>query len=237
MRLHYLQHVPFENPGSILTWAKEKGHKVTNTEFFKEGILPEQKEYDWLVIMGGPMNIYEEEKYPWLVKEKIFIKEAIKAGKVILGLCLGGQLIADCIGGRVTKNPCKEIGWFPVRLTKEARQSSLFSYFPEQPVVFEWHGDTFNFLPEEAVLLAENEACSHQAFVFKNRIFGFQYHLENTLEIIKGLTENCREEVIPDTYVQTEKELLSHPEYIEQDNVWMTLFLNRLETMYEEGSL
>ncbi|WFR58752.1 type 1 glutamine amidotransferase [Anaerocolumna sp. AGMB13025] len=237
MRLHYLQHVPFENPGSILTWAREKGYTVTSTEFFLEGSLPEQKDFDWLVIMGGPMNIYEEDKYPWLVKEKMFIKEAIRNGKVLIGLCLGGQLIADCIGGKVTKNTCKEIGWYPVRLTREAKESFLFSHFPKAPVVFEWHGDTFSSLPEEATLLAENDACAHQAFVYKTRIFGFQYHLENTLEIIKGLTKNCAEELVPDKYIQTEEELLSHPEYILKDNEWMTAFLERLEYMYEEGKL
>ncbi len=237
MRLHYLQHVPFENPGSILTWAEENGHMITKTEFFKESLLPGQEEFDWLVIMGGPMNIYEEEKYPWLVKEKKFIKDTIEAGKVVMGLCLGGQLIADVIGGRVTQNPYKEIGWFPVQLSKEAKQSPLFSHFPERPVVFEWHGDIFSSLPETAVLLARNEACAHQAFRYRSRVFGFQYHLENTFEIIKGLAENCGEELVPDTYVQTEKELLSHPEYIKQDNEWMALFLDRLEKMYEEGAL
>ncbi len=237
MRLHYLQHVPFENPGSILVWAEENGHVITDTKFYNNEPLPKQEEFDWLVIMGGPMNIYEEDKYPWLVREKIFIKEAIASGKVILGLCLGGQLIADAIGGKVTKNPYKEIGWFPVRLSEVARRSPLFSFFPEQPVVFEWHGDTFSHLPEEAILIAENDACAHQAFWYKNRVFGFQYHLENTLPIIKGLTENCGEELIPDIYVQTEEELLSHREYIEQDNGWMNQFLTQLEKMEGESAL
>ena len=81
------------------------------------------------MVMGGPMNIYEEEKYPWLADEKVFIHEAIESGKVIIGLCLGGQLIADVIGGKVTQNPYKEIGWFPIRLSEEARSSPLFSFF------------------------------------------------------------------------------------------------------------
>ncbi|MGB8455882.1 MAG: type 1 glutamine amidotransferase [Anaerocolumna sp.] len=235
MRLHYLQHVPFENPGSIIVWAEENGHVITNTKFYNNEPLPKQEEYDWLIIMGGPMNIYEEDKYPWLVREKTFMKEAVDSGKIIIGLCLGGQLIADVIGGRVTKNPYKEIGWFPVRLSKEARSTPLFALFPEQPVVFEWHGDTFSLLPEDAMLIAENDACSHQAFQYKNRVFGFQYHLENTLPVIKGLVENCREELTPDIYIQTEEELLSHPEYIKQDNKWMNQFLTQLEKMDREG--
>ncbi len=237
MRLHYLQHVPFENPGSILTWARENNYMVTNTQLYKNDPLPQQQDFDWLVVMGGPMNIYEEEKYPWLADEKRFIRESITAGKVIIGLCLGGQLIADVIGGKVTQNPSKEIGWFPVQLSEAVRLSPLFSFFPEWPVVFQWHGDTFSLLPEEAECIAQSQACKHQAFIYKKRVFGFQYHLENTPSIIEGLIENCRDEMVPDIYVQTPEELLARPEYIEQSNKWMNLFLTQLEKMYREGDL
>lgn len=231
MRLHYLQHVPFEDPGSILAWARNNGHTVSQTLLFEGEQLPQPADFDWLVVMGGPMNIYEEDRYPWLAGEKLFIKQAIEDKKIVLGLCLGGQLIADVIGGQVTKNPDKEIGWFPVRLSDEARKSPLFSFFPPEPVVFEWHGDTFSSLPEEAIVVAENNACAHQAFVYRNRVFGFQFHLENTLPIIEGLVKHCRDEMVPDQYVQTPEELLSHPEYIEQDNCWMEQFLTLLNQM------
>ncbi|WP_378953945.1 type 1 glutamine amidotransferase [Pelosinus sp. sgz500959] len=237
MRLHYLQHVPFENPGSILTWAQENGHLITNTQLYKDETLPMQHDFDWLVIMGGPMNIYEEESYPWLVDEKVLIKEAIASGKVVIGLCLGGQLIADVIGGKVTTNPYKEIGWFPIRLSEEARLSPLFSFFPAEPIVFQWHGDTFSVLPAEATCIGESDACKHQAFIYKKRVFGFQYHMENTPMIIKGLVENCREEMVHDVYVQTAEELLAHPGYIEQNNQWMKLFLTQLEEMDRKGEL
>lgn len=160
MRLHYLQHVPFENPGSILTWAKENGHAITSTQLYQNDALPEQQDFDWLVVMGGPMNIYEEEIYPWLAAEKLFIGEAIAAGKVIIGLCLGGQLIADVIGGKVTQNPHKEIGWLPIQLSEEVRSTPLFSFFPEQPIVFQWHGDTFSVLPDDATCIAQSDGTS-----------------------------------------------------------------------------
>jgi GMP synthase-like glutamine amidotransferase len=237
MRLHYLQHVPFENPGSILTWAMENGYMITNTQLYNNEPLPRQQDFDWLVVMGGPMNIYEEEKYPWLADEKMFIRESIASGKVVIGLCLGGQLIADVIGGRVTQNPYKEIGWFPIRLSEKVRTSPLFSFFPEQPIVFQWHGDTFSVLPEDAECIAENHVCKHQAFIYKKRVFGFQYHLENTLAIIEDLVDNCRDEMVSDVYVQTPEELLAHPEYIEQSNKWMKMFLIQLEQMYKKGEL
>jgi len=228
MRLHYLQHVPFENPGSILTWANENGHVLSNTKLFEKEELPKQEDFDWLVIMGGPMNIYEEEQYPWLVKEKLFIKEAIVGDKVVIGLCLGAQLIADVLGGKVTRNPVKEIGWFPIEFTEKARLSPLFSFFPKDPIVFEWHGDTFSTLPEEVTCIAQNKACKHQAFQYKNKVFGFQFHMENTLSIIEGLVNNCRGDMTPGEYVQTAEELQAHPEYIKQDNEWMTEFLSQL---------
>lgn len=231
MRLHYLQHVSFENPGIILSWAAAGSHTVTKTLLYQGEALPEQLDFDWLVVMGGPMGVADEDKYPFLAKEKAFLKKSIESGKIVIGLCLGAQLIADVIGGKVTKNHYKEIGWFPVHINETARRSPLFSFFPPDPVVFQWHGDTFSTLPEKAVVIAGSEACTHQAFVYRDRVFGFQYHLENTLETIKGLIENCKDELIPDIYVQNEEEIFSHPEYIEQDNHLMTQFLNALLTL------
>jgi GMP synthase-like glutamine amidotransferase len=237
MRLHYLQHVPFEDPGSILVWAKQNGHVITHTQLYKNEGLPRQEDFDLLVIMGGPMNIYEEEKYPWLADEKVFIKQAIEAAKVIIGLCLGAQLIADVIGGKVTKNTYKEIGWYEVRLDKEARTSPLFAFFPEALTVFQWHGDTFSVLPEDALCIAQNEVCIHQAFIYKRRVFGFQYHLENTADIIKSLIENCKEDMTPGAYVQSAEEILAHTDYMIQNNMWMDRFLTQLEKMYRKGVL
>lgn len=234
MRLHYLQHVPFENPGSILVWAEQNNHSVKKTLLYETDDFPNQSEFDWLIVMGGHMNIYDEQEYPWLIKEKEFIKTTIENQKVVIGLCLGGQLVADVIGGAVTKNRYKEIGWFPVRLNDKACENPLLSFFPPNPVVFEWHGDTFSSLPKDAEIIAENDACAHQAFIYRKRVFGFQFHLENTMDIIKGLVENCQDEMVPDRYVQTPEELLSHPEYIEQDNRWMKQFLTKLEEQEKE---
>ena len=236
MRLHYLQHVPFENPGSILTWAKEQDCTVTSTFLYNDEDLPSQSDYDWLVIMGGPMNIYDEKNYPWLTKEKSFIQEAVESGKIIIGLCLGGQLITDVIGGKVTKNPCLEIGWYPVRFTKNSMSYPVLSFFPENPTVFHWHGDTFSELPEDAVCIAENDACSHQAFIYNNRIFGFQFHLEVTPKIISDLIDNCGDEMVPGQYVQSKNDLLLN-KYITQANQWMNTFLTKLKNLEEGGML
>jgi GMP synthase-like glutamine amidotransferase len=237
MRIHYLQHVPFENPGYILTWAKNHGWGLTNTLLYNYPLgkvpFPLARDFDWLVIMGGPMNIYEDAEYPWLIEEKVFIKHAIDRGKVVIGLCLGAQLLACVLGGTVTQNPQKEIGWFPVTLSPEARSLPLFSFLPEKPLVFQWHGDTFSTLPPEAVLLASSEACKHQAFMYRDRVFAFQFHLENTVEVISALIENCGNELnelIDGPWIQSAEKLLGHTDYISQDNSWMDEFLTRLES-------
>lgn len=235
MRIHYLQHVPFENPGIILSWAESRKYPVTSTRLFEDQELPAQADFDWLVIMGGPMNIYEEEKYPWLLREKEFIKTAINKNKVVLGLCLGAQLIADVIGGRVIQNQHKEIGWFPVAFTKEALELPEFYYLPPAPVVFEWHGDTFIDLPEESMLLASNEVCKNQAFLYRQRVYGFQFHMENTMQIITGLIENCGDEMVEGPYIQSADEILAGTDSIDQDNQWMLLFLSKLADLYEES--
>ena len=237
MRIHYLQHVPFENPGSILAWAKANQCEVTSTQLYQGESLPDVNAFDWLVVMGGPMNIYEEDQYPWLKPEKELIKAAIAADKVVLGLCLGSQLIADIIGGKVVQNKQKEIGWFPVSFTEQAKASPLFSFFPDNPVVFHWHGDTFIDLPQAATVIAKSAACKNQAFVYQQKVFGFQFHLENTIAIIEDLVKNCSDEMIPDDYVQQPEEVLSHPEYIIQDNQWMAAFLTQLKQLAEAGQI
>lgn len=126
MRLHYLQHVPFEGLGAIEGWAKSQDHSITMTRLFDQEPLPAVDDFDWLIVMGGPMNIYEEFRYPWLALQKLFIEECLKKDKFILGICLGAQLITYVLGAKVVKNPEKEIGWFPISLTEEAKEGSVF---------------------------------------------------------------------------------------------------------------
>lgn len=237
MNIHYLQHVPFENPGIILNWAFERGYQVTCTKLYENQNFPDLDEFDWLIIMGGPMNIYEEEDFSWLKEEKEFIREAIAANKLLIGLCLGAQLIADVIGGHVIKNPFKEIGWFPITLTKEAQSLPMFSFLPKEPTVFEWHGDTFVDLPKEAIHLAYNEACQNQAFVYEKRVFGFQFHLENTWEIISNLMKFCEDELTQGIYIQSKDEITQKSHFIEKDNEWMQTFLSTLEQLQKEGEI
>jgi GMP synthase-like glutamine amidotransferase len=227
MKIHWLQHVAFEGLGSIETWAKERGDTLRCTRLFAGEILPPQDAFDLLIVMGGPMGVHDLDKYPWLKEEKDFLRQVIAAGKPVLGICLGAQLLADVLGARVFPNKEKEIGWFPVlRASVDPNGSrlpeQLTTILPNSQTVFHWHGDTFT-LPEETVQLYSSAACANQAFVYDERVIGLQFHLETTPESIAALIENCREELIPAPWIQPEGEMLAagKKEILVKINSWM----------------
>lgn len=230
MRIHCIQHVPFEGPANIENWAALRCHAVTRTRLFRDEPLPELSDFEWLIVMGGPMNIYEHERYPWLVREKEFLKRAISSGKIVLGICLGAQLISDVMGGRVSRNRYREIGWFQVRLTAEGRASEIFSSLPDAFTALHWHGDAFS-IPPGAVRAAESDACSNQAFVL-GRAIGLQFHLESNQESMKGLLENCGDELIDGEYVQGAAELTERPGGFDEIRGLMDALLDQIEAVF-----
>lgn len=209
MRIHYLQHVPFESPSAILNWAERKNHEIKGTLLYKNQILPKHDEYDMLIILGGPMGVYDEKLYTWLKPEKQFINQAIKQDKLVLGICLGAQLIADVLGAAVYQNEYKEIGIFPLSLSQEAQSQELFA---DKSItdfnVIHWHGDTFD-LPQGGKLLASSQSCRNQAFVYNQKVFGLQFHLEMTRQSLTEIIKNCRHELVIDKYVQDECTMLN----------------------------
>lgn len=227
MRIHSLEHEPFEGLGNIEVWAKNKGHSITRTLLFKNEKLPEISDFDWLFIMGGSMNIYEEDKFPWLKREKEFIAKAIEANKILLGVCLGSQLMADVLGGKVSKNQYKEIGWFPVSLTREAKDSSIFSSLPGTFAAFHWHGDTFK-IPNGARRIAQSEGCANQAFEC-GRTIGLQCHLEYSKKSIDLMLKNCSDELVDGKYIQEEDEIISHYDNVLETNPILNLLLDNME--------
>lgn len=228
LNIHCFLHVPYEGLACIGDWAEEKGHKLTETKFYENFTLPDIKMIDWLIIMGGPMSVNEEDKYHWLKTEKNYIKSVIENNKVIIGICLGAQLIADVLGAKVYKNEYKEIGWFPVNPTREAKQNILFSHLPEKLTVFHWHGETFD-LPAGATHIAENEACKNQAFLYKENVLGFQFHFEMTEQSIIAMFESDNDKLLPDKYVQSSTEIKKKKEFIGKANYNLIKILNKLE--------
>lgn len=209
MHAHYLQHVPFEGLGSIEAWLLNVGYEISCTRLYESVDFPEIEEIDLLVIMGGPMSVNDEQKYSWLVKEKNFIKSVIQAGRPVLGICLGAQLIADSMGGEVFENGVKEIGWLPITAA-ESLNDNVFQ-FPEEIEVFHWHGETFS-LPNGAVLIAESKGCKNQAFQIGRHVIGLQFHLETTQKSAEELVDHCRDELVAGEYIQTADEILSVPQ-------------------------
>jgi GMP synthase (glutamine-hydrolysing) len=172
------------------------------------------------------MNIYEDEKFPWLAREKEFISRAIASDKIVLGICLGAQLIADVLGSSVRRNEYREIGWFAVSLTEEGMRSPIFSILPKSFVALHWHGDTFE-IPAGAERAAESRACANQAFI-KGKAIGLQFHLESSLDSIDHLLENCADELTDGPFVQSQEEISAHPERISQIQGLMERFLDRV---------
>ncbi len=201
MRMHVLQHVPFEGFGAIGPWAVAKGFEITRSCFWLDEPLPSVDEVDWLVIMGGPMSVHDEGEFAWLAREKAFLREALAKGCAIIGVCLGAQLIAEALGGTVHKHTCKEIGWFPVSLAQPGATPAPFDVLPETFVAFHWHGETFD-IPPGAIHAIKTDACANQAFVYRNNVVALQFHLECTEEGIAGMLEHCASELQPISFVQ-----------------------------------
>lgn len=203
MKIHYFQHASFEEADYILDWAKANNHTLTNTLFFEEvHRIPSVDDIDGLIILGGPMNVYEEEKYPWLKDEKAFIRAVIDAGKPVLGICLGGQLIATVLGSSVKSAPNKEIGWFPVMPTEDAVQVEWFhALMKDNPIVFHLHSDQFE-IPEGAVNLAYSTANRNQAYILGDRILGLQFHMEMREEDYDTIYGYVDSELAPGAHIQ-----------------------------------
>jgi GMP synthase-like glutamine amidotransferase len=207
MRVQVFQHVPFEDLGSIRGWLHDYGARVRYTRFFAGDEPPALDGIDMLIAMGGRMSVNDEAAFPWLEAEKQAVREAIAREVPVLGVCLGAQLIASALGARVYPNTVKEIGWFPIQGVRAG--GSAFE-FPPECVVFHWHGETFD-LPSGAVHLARSAACEHQAFQVGRHVVGLQFHLEITADGLRGMVENCSNELIGGPYVQPASELLATP--------------------------
>ncbi len=188
-----IKHIDIEGPGLIeYCLKKEKiSYRIINLEGGDP--LPKLDPLNLIILLGGPMNVYEEDRYPFLKDEDLFLKEAIQRGKFILGICLGAQLIAKALGAKVFKSPVKEIGWFDVSLTRVGSQDPLFSNLPKTFPVFQWHEDTFE-IPRSAKLIATSSSVPHQAFRYGDNAYGLQFHLEVTEEMIQDWMKTYEDE-------------------------------------------
>ncbi len=178
-----VQHVESEGPGTIGAFLADRGAVVHTVRAYAGEWPPaDPTGCDAIVSMGGPMNVYEEDRYPFLRAETGLLARAVEAGVPVLGVCLGAQMIAKACGARVTRSPEKEVGWGVVTLTAAGRDDAMFHGLPGVLPVFQWHEDMFE-VPAGGRLLAQSAACPHQAFRVRNA-YGLQFHVEVTADML-----------------------------------------------------
>jgi GMP synthase (glutamine-hydrolysing) len=192
MSVLIIKHIDIEGPGLIEDCLRQEKIPYQILNIKPNNHLPKLDDLTHIVFLGGPMNVYEEDRYPFLRDEDLFIKEAIQRGKAILGICLGAQLIAKALRAKVFKAPLKEIGWYDVSLTRTGSYDPLFSRLPKTFSVFQWHEDTFE-IPKSAELIVTSPSVPHQAFRYGERVYGLQFHLEVTEEMIREWVEASEE--------------------------------------------
>lgn len=191
----FIKHITIEGPGTIADFLEDNKIPYTVVDLSQGDKVPKlEKSFQSVISLGGPMNVYEEEKYPFLRDEDTFLKRVAEEQIPFLGICLGAQLIAKATGARVTKNPEKEIGWYKIVLNDHGLSDGLFKNLPEVFKVYQWHGDTFG-IPEGGKRLAFAELCQNQALQYGRNVYGIQFHVEITKDMIIQWADAYKQEL------------------------------------------
>lgn len=232
MNIHFVQHEPFEAPGAYLKWAQDRKHQTTFSRVFENESLPRSADgIDLLIVMGGPQSAdtrLEECSYFNAEAEKDLIRKCISAGKAVIGVCLGAQLIGEALGAKYEHGREKEIGNYPIELTEEGIKDENIHHFKSPLVVGHWHNDMPG-LTRDCKILAFSEGCPRQIIQYQDKVYGFQCHMELTPDLVTGLIENE-----PDLewkswkykFVQSGEEILKYN--YEEMNGYLYQFLDKL---------
>lgn len=237
MRVHFIVHESFEAPGAYETWARSHGHDVTFSRVYAGDVLPFDAEgIDFLIVMGGPQDpatTVEECPHFDSKAEQALIYSAVNTGKVVIGICLGSQLIGEALGASFAHSPEKEIGKFPITLTEAGSNDEMFSHFARTLEVGHWHNDMPGLTPD-AKIIAYSEGCPRQIVSYSDRVIGFQCHMELTPDIVELLIEQSAKDLdraAEYRFVNTPEELRAH-DYSEMNQV-LFVFLDKLEARYK----
>jgi len=232
LKIHLLEHDAVElSPTNITIWADKNGHTISRTPLYKLEEPPSIQDIDWLMIMGGSPHAWDEDIHPWLADEKKYITQGIECNKIILGICLGAQLLAEILGARIYPNKKREIGWHDVVLTPEGKNSFLFQHVPETFVSFHWHSDHFS-LPRGCTRLAYTTPTPHQAFAMKGRtVVGLQFHPEYSLEMVRHSSLKHGDEWVKGPFVAGKEKILEQSDQV-PDTYWLMEML--LDNMVRE---
>lgn len=216
MRIHHIQHDDFEGLAAIGEWAALHGAVITSTRADLGHSFPNPDDFDMLVIMGGKMGVYEEDKFPWLIQEKKFIADSIDKGKLVLGICLGSQLIASALGAKVYPNQEAEMGVFPVHFNQNAAIDPVFSHFGNTLDVLHIHNDTFD-LPENAVCMASSVLTPNQAFKYGSNVFALQFHFEVNQQQLSAFRDRAFTDNLKGKWIQSGSAIMSYSELIQSN--------------------
>jgi GMP synthase-like glutamine amidotransferase len=227
LNIHCFMHAPYEGPGVIADWILKKGHRLSFTRFYEGDSLPDPADVDFLVIMGGPMNVFDFHIHPWMQDEIDWVAAFIRTDRPVLGICLGAQMIAAAMGSDVFPGEYREIGWHNLKCLPCLGDYRICNDLPSVRKVFHWHGDTFQ-IPEGAFRIAESRAFANQGFIYEGRILALQFHLEVTAEGVRDLVEACGAEIMKGPYIQPVKEILAENSHYRDNHQLMFRFLDYL---------
>lgn len=236
MRVHLIEHMDLLGRGSIQEWLVKTGQLVTSTQLHKGELLPDPSEFDLVILLGGVMSVYEENKYSWLKTEKKWLKSVIYSGKHVLGICLGAQLIASALGADVRRHTYSEAGWWPVAFHPHARKHPFLRDAVIPEAFFQFHQDTFA-LPDKAVLLAGSMACTRQMFSLNNRVLGLQFHPEFTPESVQYIAKHLHSSLKEGPFIQSPDVMLSSQQNCEASKQFLFSMLRNIEASVQNEAL
>lgn len=235
MKLHIVIHEYFESPGAIEKWANDQHHEISYTRLDEGDTLPTKcSDFDFLIVLGGPQSpatTKDECAHFDSQKEQALIKAAIDAGKLVLGVCLGAQLMGEALGARFEHSPHREIGVFDISLTDDGADDPIFSRFPKQFPVGHWHGDMPG-LTADAKVLATSAGCPRQIIRYAPNAYAFQCHFEFTRESIEAMLQCCAHDLDAESdYIQGADAIMAHDyNFI---NEYLFVFLNQFQQGYQ----
>lgn len=226
METYIFQHVEFEGPGILVPLLKARGHNIHIVKLYAGDPIPHEDDIGFAILLGGPMSVLDEASYPYFVREKELCKDMVQLGKPILGICLGGQMIASAFRAAILKSPEKEVGWFPIQWNAcRGKHGTGITTIN----ALHWHGEMF-MIPKEATKLASSEGCENQAFKLGSAI-AMQFHLEASPESVESMLKNCRDDYANTTgkFIQSEKEIRDFSaQYMKDANDFMEKIIDTM---------
>ena len=233
MKIRIIQHEPWLDGGEYIDWAKRNNHQLFIVKCFNHEQIPDEVDTDMLLVLGGPQNpATTKEECPIFdaAKEKALIKKYIDSGKIVIGSCLGSQLIGEALGAKYLHSPFAEIGYVKGILTKEGKNDEFLNHFPDELLIGEWHHDMPGLTPDTKILM-ESEGCPRQIVKFGKYVYGFQAHIElNHQSIINGIKNSDDLQTTNSPYMNTVEELMAFDTSIM--NKCLSDFLDRISQDY-----